>query len=103
RRVYCEALAAEGRPSEELPADELALEIPSTGGVVRVDLSRLHAELQRCRGDEERTRRFGDFLEATLEALRSAEGSTESPTRDQVVPAVKGRHWVDGLPANDIA
>ena len=104
RAAFREALAAEGRASEDLPDDEMLLAValgPETS--VRIDLTRLFTELQRTDDAAERTQRFRDFLAATLEAIRGAEGTQDAPARDQLVPVLKGTFWVEALPPNDIA
>ena len=104
RAAYREALATEGRASEDLPGDEMMLAValgPETS--VRIDLTRLYTELQRTDDADQRAQRFRDFLAATLEAIRNAEGTQDAPTRDQLVPVLKGKFWVDALPPNAIA
>ena len=102
RAAFREALAAEGRASEDLP-DEMQLSVslgPETS--VEIDLTRLFTELQRA-DPEDRAQRFKDFVAATLEAIRGAEGTADAPARDQLVPVLKGKHWVAGLPQHDLA
>jgi uncharacterized protein YtpQ (UPF0354 family) len=102
RTIYREALEGSGHEAKDSADDELVLQVKMRTGTMTVDLTRLYNEI--IRGDAtHRVQRFDDFLAATLEAMRNADSDTDRPTRDQLVPVVKGKHWLAGLPPNDLA